>query len=147
MQEFEEDVARHAWTHPHPQRKTRLRRKLVGRRARRVGLRGTRSNLLSVAEEEACNAFLAKVWNHPDSDQYVKNGRAVFTHTMRSESEQLTEKARSETFRAQGWVPRPRHVRQQSASGPPNQPQEVPKMVVLSPWKMGLGIWEIPSWP
>eukprot|EP00971_Amphidinium_carterae_P209882 4163157-Amphidinium_carterae.1 len=34
MQEVDEDVARHAAAHPHPQRKARLRRKLGGRTAR-----------------------------------------------------------------------------------------------------------------
>eukprot|EP00971_Amphidinium_carterae_P311647 6194259-Amphidinium_carterae.1 len=55
MQEFEEDVARYAATHP--QCKARLCRKpwRTARTPRRVGLTGA---LSSVAEEETCDAFL-----------------------------------------------------------------------------------------
>eukprot|EP00971_Amphidinium_carterae_P023053 454631-Amphidinium_carterae.1 len=60
MQEVDADVARHAADHPHPQRTAKHRRKFGGRRARRVGFRGTRSNLPSGEEEEARDAFLAK---------------------------------------------------------------------------------------
>eukprot|EP00971_Amphidinium_carterae_P026257 517841-Amphidinium_carterae.1 len=86
--EVDEDVAKYAAARPHPQRKKNFS-KPGGRRTRRAGMRGTRSDLPSV--EDACDAFLAKVWNHPDFDQYADNGRIVFTRTTRSVSEQLAE--------------------------------------------------------
>eukprot|EP00971_Amphidinium_carterae_P298888 5938073-Amphidinium_carterae.1 len=84
MHEVEEDGARYPATNPHPQRKARLRKKLGGRRARRVGLRGSGGG-------EGGRGGGGGI-----------NGRTLFKRTMRSVSEQLTEKARNNNSRTQG---------------------------------------------
>eukprot|EP00971_Amphidinium_carterae_P167857 3325626-Amphidinium_carterae.2 len=80
MQEVDEDIARCGGS-PHTERKAKLRKKLGARQARRVGLRSTRSNLLSVEEEEeeeeACDAFLAKLWNRPVANTLITEGLSL----------------------------------------------------------------------
>eukprot|EP00971_Amphidinium_carterae_P254124 5044976-Amphidinium_carterae.1 len=54
------------------------------------------SNLPTVEEEEACDAFGTKAWNLPDFELHANNGRTVYTRTLRPVSAQLSRSARSE---------------------------------------------------
>eukprot|EP00971_Amphidinium_carterae_P045551 896501-Amphidinium_carterae.1 len=95
-------MLRHAAAHPSWHRKARLRWKKAGQSAvlEREVL-GPLCPRLKRRRHISYDAFLAKIWQHPDCELYADNGRIAFTRTMRSVCAQLAE--RKATF--QNWHP------------------------------------------
>eukprot|EP00971_Amphidinium_carterae_P326539 6457400-Amphidinium_carterae.1 len=99
MQEFE-DVVRHMAAHPTWHRKAACTP---------CWNEGYSVHFAHGEEEEACDAFLATVWQHPDFELYADNGRTACTRVLRSVNAQLSASERCETQREGsgriGWYP------------------------------------------